>query len=159
MAKRKNEPNGLGGKPYRQIVARHVAKTFGQYGIDVYEEVAWGSSIIGKNRKVDLLVVSKKDRTAVALQAKYQTTTGTADEKIPYALADCEAMWIPAAVVFGGNGWSVGVQHLLQGSRHAVALEVDGQGRVSDSSELDAFLAQHFRVWEVALKGKKPVVE
>ncbi len=157
MAKRERESNGLGGKPYRQIVATHVAKTFGEYGIEVYEEVRWGSSIIGKNRKVDILVVSKKDRAAVALQAKYQTMAGTADEKIPYALADCEAMWIPATVVFGGDGWSPGVRHLLQGSRHAVALEVDGRGRVKNSRELDAFLAQHFKVWEVALQGKRPV--
>jgi hypothetical protein len=77
--------------------------------------------------------------------------------KIPYALADCEPMWIPAVVVFGGNGWSPGVQHLLQGSRHAVALEVDGHGEVTDSSELDAFLAQQLRVWDIALRGKRPV--
>ena len=156
MARTERASDKLGGKPYRQIVARHVAKKFGEFGIEVYEEVAWGSSIIGKNRKVDLLVVSRERGIAVALQAKYQTTAGTADEKIPYALADCEAMWIPAAVVFGGDGWSPGVRHLLQGSRHAVALEVDARGGVRNSRELDAFLAQQFKVWDVALKGKKP---
>jgi len=157
MARSERASDGLGGKRYRQIVAGHVAKTFGECGIEVYEEVAWGSSIIGKNRKVDILVVSKETGTAVALQAKYQTTAGTTDEKIPYALADCEAMWIPATVVFGGDGWSAGVRHLLQGSKYAVALEVDGRGRVRSSRELDAFLAQQFKVWEVALKGKRPV--
>lgn len=30
------------------------------------------------------------------------------DEKIPYALQDLEAKWIPGCVVYAGEGWSQG---------------------------------------------------
>lgn len=147
----------LGGKPYRAIVAKHVAATFAAEDLEVYEEVDLGSSIIGKERRVDLLVISKKTRKAVALQAKYQAVPGTTDEKIHYSLADCAAMWLPAVVVYGGSGWSVGVRHTLEASRHGVKCEVDSAGNVVDSDELDAFIASIFELWKPILGNKKPV--
>lgn len=147
----------LGGKPYRQLVASHVAKTFAGAELLVYEEVPVGSSIIGKDRRVDILVLSKKTGHAVALQAKYQASPGTTDEKIHYALADCAAMWIPAIVVYGGAGWSLGVRHTLEASRHAARAEVDAGGQIAESAELDSFIAAQFGLWSTVLKGKKPV--
>jgi hypothetical protein len=147
----------LGGKPYRQLVAAHVAKTFAGADLLVYEEVPLGSSIIGKDRHVDILVLSKKTGHAVGLQAKYQASAGTTDEKIHYALADCAAMWIPAVVVYGGPGWSLGVRHTLEASRHAVRAEVNSAGQVGESAELDSFLAAQFGLWATILKNKKPV--
>lgn len=147
----------LGGKPYRQLVAAHVAKTFAGADLLVYEEVPLGSSIIGKDRRVDILVVSKKTGAAVGLQAKYQASAGTTDEKIHYALADCAAMWIPAVVVYGGSGWSLGVRHTLEASRHAVRAEVDAGGLIAESAELDSFIAAQFGLWTTILKTKKPV--
>jgi hypothetical protein len=147
----------LGGKPFRQIVAAHVAKTFAGSGLDVYEEVHLGSSIIGKDRKVDILIVSEKTGRAVALEAKFQSTKGTADEKMHYALSDCEAMWIPAVVVYGGVGWSTGVRHALDAHRHAVRVEVGDAGDMTDTAELDSFIAQQFGLWSFVLKGKTPV--
>jgi hypothetical protein len=147
----------LGGKPYRQLVAAHVANVFAGADLLVYEEVPLGSSIIGKDRHVDILVLSKKTGYAVGLQAKYQASAGTTDEKIHYALADCAAMWIPAVVVYGGAGWSLGVRHTLEASRHAVRAEVDAAGRISESAELDSFIAAQFGLWSTILKHKKPV--
>ena len=147
----------LGGKPYRQLVAAHVAKAFAGADLVVYEEVPLGSSIIGKDRHVDILVLSTKTGHAVGLQAKYQASAGTTDEKIHYALADCAAMWIPAVVVYGGAGWSLGVRHTLEASRHAVRAEVAATGLIAESAELDSFIAAQFGLWAAILKNKKPV--
>lgn len=147
----------LGGKPYRQIVARHIVQTFAGQDLCVYEEVSLGSSIIGKDRRVDILVVSGKTGRAIAIQAKYQRSGGTTDEKIHYALADCAAMWIPAVVAYGGGGWSPGVRHTLEASRHAAKCEVDEAGRVSDAKELVAFVAAAFDLWPLVLRNKTPV--
>lgn len=147
----------LGGKPFRQIVARHVAAKFGPHGLLVYEEVPFGSSIIGKDRRLDVLVVSERSGQSVGLQAKYQEHGGTTDEKIHYALADCAAMWIPAVVVYGGNGWSPGVRHTLQASRHAVRFDVHTGGKPADTEELDAFLASTFGLWPLVLARRQAV--
>lgn len=147
----------LGGKPYRQSVALHIAKTFAGADLLVYEEVPLGSSIIGKDRHVDILVVSKATGHAVGLEVKYQQFAGTTDEKIHYALADCAAMWIPAVVVYGGPGWSLGVRHTLEASRHAVRAEPGKDGQISKSAELDSFIAAQFGLWTTVLKNKKPV--
>ncbi len=152
-----DEPTAkLGGKPYRLLVAAHVAKTFAGADLIVYEEVPFGSSIIGKDRHVDILVLSRKTGHAVGLQAKYQAVAGTTDEKIHYALADCAAMWIPCVVVYGGPGWSLGVRHTLEASRHAVRAEVLN-GEIRESAELDTFVAAQFGLWATILKDKKPV--
>jgi hypothetical protein len=138
-------------------VARHIAQRFGQHGLLVYEEVPLGSSIIGKDRRVDILVVSERTGQAVGVQAKYQEFGGTTDEKIHYALADCAAMWIPAVVAYGGNGWSPGVKHTLEASRHAVRFEVQAGGKAVDTRELDAFLASIFGLWPLVLADRQAV--
>lgn len=148
----------FGGKPYRTLVARYIATKFATEDLEVFEEVSLGSSIIGKERRVDLLVISARTRKAVALQAKFQGVPGTTDEKIHYSLADCAAMWLPAAVVYGGGGWSIGVRHTLEASRHAVRCEIDEAGAVVESEGLDSFLASIFEVWKPILGNKKPVV-
>ena len=147
----------LGGKPFRQMIARHVAARFSGAGLEVFEEIPVGSTIIGKDRRVDVLVVSSRTGAAVALEAKYQDSPGTTDEKIHYALADCAAMWIPAVVVYGGRGWSAGVRHTMQASRHAVAFDAGSDGTVLNSTELDSFIASAFGLWPTILKGRTPV--
>src|SRR5258708_37715175 len=130
----------LGGKPYRLLVAAHVAKAFAGADLFVYEEVPFGSSIIGKDRHVDILVLSRKTGHAVGLQTKYQAVAGTTDEKIHYALADCAAMWILCVVVYGGPGWSLGGRRTPEGSRHAARAE--GVNRKNtEAARLDTFVA------------------
>lgn len=124
----------------------------------VYPEVPLGSSIIGKQRRVDLLVVSGDFTRAVALQAKFQDSPGTTDEKIHYALADCAAMHIPAAVVYGGRGWSEGIAHVLAASPHAVGVELDEAFEIQAARELDVFLAGAFGFWDVVVE-KRPAFE
>lgn len=138
------------GGEYRDLVASYVDANFSTRGLLVYTEVSLGKTIIGKNRKIDLLLLRPSDQQALAIECKYQSVSGTADEKIPYALQDLEAMWIPGCLCYGGTGWSSGVLHTLEGSRLAVRCEPKaGQlSRTRDTLELDHVLAAVFGLWE-----------
>lgn len=148
--------NRQNGERFRKAVARYVAKAHAGR-LRVFEEVPLGSSIIGKARRVDILVLSQDYRKACALETKYQSGGGTADEKIPYALQDCAAMHVPATVVYSGDGWSEGVQHLLAGSAYAVGVSVMGPDVIAEARELDVFLAEVFGFWEVVVAGRSEV--
>jgi hypothetical protein len=135
---------------YRDLIAAYVDTNFASRGIVVYTEVALGKTIIGKNRKLDVLALRKSDQRALALEAKYQQVPGTTDEKIPYALLDLEALWIPGCLVYAGDGWSQGVLHTLEGSRLAVNClpEQPDLARTLETRELDHVLAAVFGLWD-----------
>ncbi len=98
---------------YRDLIAAYIEVNFASRGLVVYTEVPLGKTIIGKNRQLDLLVLRESDERALGIECKYQDSQGTTDEKIPYALQDLEAMWIPGCLVYAGRGWSRGVLHTL----------------------------------------------
>ena len=93
------------GNQYRKLIARYLVRAYGERGIDVYEEVNVGTSIIGKQRRIDLFVLAKTGR-ALAVECKYQDSSGTADEKIPYALQDLAAQRLPGLIQPTGLGLS-----------------------------------------------------
>jgi hypothetical protein len=137
----------------------HIAQRFHGRGLRVFEEVKLGSSIIGKKRQVDMLVLSRAGDSAAVLETKFQAVPGTADEKIPYALNDLRALRIPAAVVYAGSGWSEGVHHMLQASQHAVHVEVaPDEKSLSETRDLDSFIAAAFGLWDVIVADKQPIV-
>lgn len=103
------------GNKYRDLVAAYVQHNFGPRDLTIYVEVPVGKTIIGKRRRLDVLLIREADQQALAIECKWQGGGGTADEKIPYALQDIEAMWIPGCLAYGGRGWSTGVLHTLEG--------------------------------------------
>ena len=143
------------GVEYAKLIAAYLLKNYGDRGIEVYREVSMGKSIIGKNRKVDI-VVRSGDRI-LAIECKYQETQGTTDEKIPYAIQDMEAMWIPGVVVYAGSGWSPGVEHLLRSAKHACSCLPDAKTlRPSAATrELDHVLAAVFGWWDLFLDPRR----
>ena len=155
------------GTEYRRLVAKYLVEAYSGRGLQVYEEVPIGTSIIGKQRRVDLLAISTASLEALAIECKYQESSGTTDEKIPYALQDLVALRLPSAVVYAGSGWSEGVLHLLQASEIAAYCLPDAglqpsprrSGDPIDSGtwQLDHILALTFRWWDVLVAGKQPV--
>ena len=135
---------------YRDLIASYVDANFGDRGLVVYTEVSLGKTIIGKNRQLDVFVLRKADQRALGIECKYQDSQGTTDEKIPYALQDLEAMWIPGCLVYAGGGWSKGVLHTLEGSRLGVYClpERPTLGRTHGTRELDHVLAAVFGLWD-----------
>ena len=156
------------GTQYRRRVATYLISAHGSRGIQVYEEVPLGTSIIGKQRRVDLLVLDGPRCRAFAVECKYQESPGTVDEKIPYALEDLRATPIPGVIAYAGAGFSEGVLHLLQSSAHAAFCFPDhtfqpiprraGTSIDSGTWQLDHALALAFGWWDLIVAGKQPFV-
>jgi len=145
---------------YRDLIAEYIAVNFGPRGLAVYTEVPVGKTIIGKNRRVDVFILNEDNHRSLAIECKYQRTKGTTDEKIPYALQDLEAMWIPGCLAYAGEGWSKGVLHTLEGSRAAVYCRPDRTGlkRTNDTLELDHVIAAVFGLWDLVIPEHKRFV-
>jgi hypothetical protein len=153
------------GAEYRRLVGRYVMSAYQGRGLKVYEEVSLGTSIIGKQRRVDLFVTGPDDK-ALVVECKYQEGPGTADEKIPYALRDMEAMRVEGIIAYAGSGFSAGVLHLLQSSSFAAyclpnsdLLRTAGRAGAIDSGtwQLDHVMAQRFGMWDIVLGNKAPL--
>ncbi len=152
------------GNEYKKLIGRYIVSVYGPRGLQVYEEVHLGTSIIGKQRRIDLFVLGPEG-TALCVECKYQDSSGTADEKIPYALNDMASQRIPGVIVYAGIGFSAGVLHLLQGSEYAAyclpdeTLQAVGRsGPMSSGTwQLDHIIAQTFKFWDVILGKKKPL--
>lgn len=145
------------GKEYADLIAAYLTKTYGGAGLSVYREVSLGKSIIGKNRKIDILAVHRASSRALGIECKFQSSSGTVDEKIPYTLADLEAMHVPAFVAYAGSGFSVGVVHMLESHKLAAYCLPDASltpGK--DTVELDHVVAMTFGWWDVVLGDKEP---
>jgi len=145
------------GNTYRDRVAKYIHDKFAPQGLVVYTEVPLGKTIIGKRRRLDIFLRHETSSLAMGLECKYQASSGTTDEKIPYALADLEAMWIPGCLVYAGNGWSQGVLHTLEGSRNAVYCDPKATSgkRTNSTVELDHVLASVFGLWSLVLSDKR----
>ena len=102
------------GNDFRDLVAAYIHHQYASLGLVVYREVNLGKTIIAKDRQIDVFVVRPDDQRAIAIECKYQDVQGTADEKIPYALDDLAALWMPGCLVYAGRGWSKGVLHQLE---------------------------------------------
>ncbi len=146
------------GKEYADLIASYIAKNFGGRGLKVYREVDVGTSIIGKNRRVDVFVFCKPLNEALSIECKYQGSQGTVDEKIPYALDDMAALAMPGCVVYAGEGFSMGVLHMLQASEWASYClpETGTLKRTRATRELDHVLALTFKWWDVLVGNREP---
>lgn len=164
------------GHEYKLLVARYVAAAYADRGIDLFDEVTVGTSILGKPRRIDLLVLerganpgSTPTGRGLAIECKFQDTAGTVDEKIPYALQDLDALRMPGAIVYAGSGFSEGVLHLLKASpRAAYCLPDDSLRPIArvrsvdaihvGTWQLDHILAQTFGWWDVIIGERKPLL-
>ena len=138
------------GNDYRDLVAAYIVKNFGPADLVVYTEVSLGKTIIGKDRRVDVFVVRRRDSAAIAIECKYQDSQGTVDEKIPYALQDLEAVRVASCLVYAGEGWSRGILHTLEASPLAAYClpEPGALERSKTTRELDHVIAATFGLWD-----------
>ncbi|MBW2460643.1 MAG: hypothetical protein JRH11_03280 [Deltaproteobacteria bacterium] len=145
------------GSDYSNLIAAYLSRNYGERGLVVYREVSLGKSIIGKNRHVDVFCLHQDTAKAMAIECKYQRTAGTVDEKIPYTLDDLRAMHIPAFAAYAGEGFSVGVRHMLQASEMAASCLPDASLEPSSATrELDHLVAMTFGWWDSVLVKKSP---
>ncbi len=163
------------GNEYKLLVARYIASAYGPRGVVLYDEVTVGTSLLGKPRRIDLLVLVPDTAgapgaraAALAIECKYQDSAGTVDEKIPHALQDLAALRMPAAIAYAGAGFSEGVLHLLRSSPVAAYCLPDDTLRPlprarsaeafhSGTWQLDHVLAQAFGWWDVIVGDRPPM--
>lgn len=146
------------GNQYADLIAAYLVANFQVRGIDVYREVSLGKTIIGKNRRLDLFVLDRNSGSAFALECKYQDSAGTVDEKIPYALADLDALAMSAGLVYAGQGFSKGIQDMLSAAPKAAYClpEQNSWRRTARTRELDHMLAIAFGWWDIVIGKKTP---
>lgn len=145
------------GDEYANLIAAYVAANYSDRGLAVYREVPLGKTIIGKNRRVDIVCLHRASSQLLALECKYQNVSGTAEEKIPYTLSDLRAMHVPAFAVYAGDGFSQGVLHMLQASEIAAHCYPTLDLKPSSATlELDHIVAMTFGWWDAVLAHKKP---
>lgn len=79
---------------------------------DVQEQVTVGTRPSGGKHKIDL--VATKGEHSVLISLKWQQSSGTAEQKVPYeviclseALEQCQGEHQKAYLVLGGGGWTL----------------------------------------------------
>lgn len=82
-------------------------------GLDYRRRLTVGKTIYGKDREVDVLFRDARNGNRLAVEAKYQRVTGTADEKLPYAVLNLSTLPLPGVIVYGGGGFHQGALHWL----------------------------------------------
>lgn len=85
---------------FREAIVRYI-KSLGQ-DIEVLTEKPVGYRFVGTPRLVD--IVLRHGARFMGIEAKLQEGTGTAYQKLSYALEDCLACPIPTIIVFAGRG-------------------------------------------------------
>ena len=145
------------GNDYRDLIAGYVHRIYGAFGLAVYTEITLGKTIIGKDRKIDVFIVHSNDQSALAIECKFQDVAGTTDEKIPYALEDLEALWVPGCLVYAGEGWSRGILHTLEASKRAAFCLPREVSELHDpeTRQLDHIIAATFGLWELVLPAAR----
>ena len=140
------------GGQYRDLIAAYLARNFEKRGLRVFTEVRIGKSTIGKERQIDVFAYDESTKRALAFECKTQNTNGTADEKLVYAIQDIEAMRMPGAIIYAGEGFSPGVVQMLRASPSALYCLPDPETLSSggtETRELDVFLAQELGWWDI----------
>ena len=93
-----------------------------ELGLDVETEVYVGRRIWGARRRIDLVITDRAQRRSLGVEAKYQRSAGSAEEKIPSTIEDIRAWPIPGIVCFYGPGFSSHMRSFLLSSGKAVEL-------------------------------------
>ena len=97
------------------------------------EQVETGTSIYNKKRVVDFaLYHPQRWPECLVIQCKWQTSSGSVDEKYPYEVENIAHAGFPTIIVLDGGGYSDGARQWLlaqRGKRNLV--DVCSQGDIS----------------------------
>lgn len=107
------------GKVLRDVVAELGLAL----GLEVKIEVKVGRRIWGSVRNIDVVMIHPITRLSLGLECKFQSSGGSAEEKIPSTIQDIEAWPIRGLVVFSGEGFSDRMRAYLYSTGKAVDLE------------------------------------
>ncbi len=107
----------LTGTQFREQVAQLAE----QLDMTVNREVELGRRLWGSRRKIDLILTDPESGQRLGIECKYQRTPGSAQEKIPAAIADIESWPIDGIVAYDGPGFSANMRAYLDSTGKAIA--------------------------------------
>ena len=117
MAGKGNAPRA--GKALQdQVVAAAAA-----LGLTAETEVKAARRIWGAKRRIDVVLRHPDTRQMLGIECKFQSTRGSAEEKIPSTIKDIEFWPIPGIVVIAGEGFSDNMKGYLMATGKAVWFE------------------------------------
>jgi hypothetical protein len=92
-------------------------------GLEARRQVKVGKRIWGAERRIDVVLRHPETRQTLGIECKYQSSGGTAEEKIPTTIKDIDAWPIRGLVVIEGEGFSDNMRSYLYSTGKAVDLE------------------------------------
>src|SRR4051794_27352487 len=92
-------------------------------GLQARTQVRVARRIWGAVRKIDVVLTHEETRRTLGIECKFQSTQGTAEEKIPSTIQDIGAWPIPGLVVFSGEGFTANMRAFLISTGKAVEFE------------------------------------
>lgn len=112
------------GKDFEDL----VRKSLQDLGYEVAEQVQVGTRPNGSKHMIDL--VAKKEGKSTLISLKWQQTSGTAEQKVPYeviclseALKQSRGAHNAAYLVLGGEGWTLKEFYLSGGLKRHLSLD------------------------------------
>ncbi len=90
-----------------------VVKIGESLGLLAATEVRVGRRIWGAVRNIDVVLTDPKTRQRIGIECKYQSSKGTAEEKIQATLEDIKAWPIRGLVVIEGSGFTQNMRGYL----------------------------------------------
>jgi pyruvate/2-oxoglutarate dehydrogenase complex dihydrolipoamide acyltransferase (E2) component len=112
------------GKDFEDL----VRKSLQDLGYEVAEQVQVGTRPNGSKHMIDL--VAKKDGKSTLISLKWQQSSGTAEQKVPYemiclseALKQSRGAHTAAYLVLGGEGWTLKEFYLSGGLKRHLKLD------------------------------------
>jgi len=101
----------------------NVLTLAGELGLQARTQVRVARRIWGAVRKIDVVLTQAETRRTLGVECKFQSSQGTAEEKIPSTIQDIAAWPIPGIVVFSGEGFSPNMVAFLISTGKAVEFE------------------------------------
>ena len=101
-------------------LVRAVADLAQNLGLESRKQVRVARRIWGAIRHIDVVITHPQTRKTLGVECKFQSVTGTAEEKIPAVINDIAAWPIPGLVVFAGAGFTENMKLFLISTGKAV---------------------------------------
>jgi hypothetical protein len=99
---------------------RRVVALAESLGLKADTEVKAARRLWGQRRFIDVVVTDEKSGKRLGIECKYQSTGGTAEEKIPATIQDIAHWPISGIVVIDGVGFSTNMQGYLMSTGKVV---------------------------------------
>ena len=106
----------------RQLQMR-VVELAEQLGLEARTEVRAARRLWGAERRIDVVLKQESTRKLLGIECKFQSVSGSAEEKIPSMLKDIEFWPIPGIIVIDGPGFSKGMENYLISSGKVIQFD------------------------------------